>query len=466
MSLKKLNDIYSKINLGEFFKEDYCDYAIYRALQRIPHLVDGFAQTQRKIVYTMIDQKIEKKTKVSDLAAVVSLHTKYHHGSTSIETAISNLIPQFNNQLPLLREDGTFGNRSDRGAAAPRYVETRLFKYSQVIFNKIDNEHFVKTQIIEKKKIEPYHMIPVLPLLLINGQSQIGVGYATDILPRSATAVIKILKDVLSGKVKTIPTSIPPVAPMFKGTIKPAEKGGWIYRGVVKELTLTSVHITEVPPTYTRDSYITVLEKLKDTGKLRSYVENINGDEFDIKVKLSNDWANNLKDQTPSGREEALVKLLKLESKKSENITVINTKDKIVRYDNIAQVFLEYILYVLEIYKKRKVFILEKMTHESLQNKERIRFINLVNTDQIILKNKKRLVINVELEKQNFLKFDDSYDYLLNMRISNLTYEKVIELENIIDSTQLDYDKLKDKNVSQIWLDDITEIEKYIKKGE
>jgi len=466
MSLQELNNIYSKINLGDFFKEDYCDYAIYRALQRVPHLVDGFAQTQRKIVYTMIDKNIEKKTKVSDLAAVVSLHTKYHHGSTSIESAISNLVPQYNNQLPLLREDGTYGNRSDRGAAAPRYIETRLFKYSKVIFNTIDNKYFVKNQEIEKKKIEPEYMIPVLPLLLINGQSQIGVGYSSDILPRSTKQIIKILKDILKGTTKAIPTNIPPVAPMFKGSIRPAEKGGWIYRGIVKEEKGTSVTITEVPPTYTRESYIKVLETLKDSGKIKSYIEDINGDSFIIKVKLPYDWANNLKSQTEEYREESLIKLFKLEAKKSENITVINTKDKIVRYNNIAEVFLEYILFVLEIYKKRKSLIIDTMEKDSQMNKEKIRFIELVNSDQIILKNKKRAVINEELLTHDFLQFDDSYDYLLNMRISNLTYEKIIELEKIVSDTQLEIINITNKNVSKMWLDDIEQIEKYIKKGE
>lgn len=464
--LKKLNEVYQSINLGDFYDTDYCDYAIYRALQRIPHLIDGFAQTQRKVIHTMIDKNIDKKNKVSDLAAIISLHTSYHHGSGSIESTITNLVPQYNNQVPLLREDGTYGNRSDRGAAASRYIETRLFKYSKVIFNSIDNSKFVNEQEVEGKKLEPVTMIPIVPLLLLNGQSQIGVGYASDILPRDVNIIVKILKDILSGKIKEIPTSIPPVAPLFKGTITPHEKGGWKYTGIVKEGNRSnSVHITEVPPNYTRDKYIAVLETLKNNRKIRSYVENINGDEFDIVIKMIPGWTK-LKVTDVEKRQKILIQMFKLESKQSENITVINTKDEIVRYNNIAEVFFEYIVYVLNIYKKRKQYLLDTMISDSAMNLEKIRFIKLVNDDIIILKNRKRVDIDQELTKHEFKEFDNSYDYLLNMRISNLTYEKIFELESIMQDTNNKIKILNQTGAAQIWLDDLKEFEKFLKKGE
>jgi len=465
MDLKKLNEVYKSINLGDFYNTDYCDYAIYRALQRIPHLIDGFAQTQRKVVYTMIDKNIDKKTKVSDLAAIISLHTSYHHGSGSIESTITNLVPHYNNQVPLLKEDGTYGNRSDRGAAASRYIETRLYKYSKVVFNTVDNANFVEHQEVEGKKIEPRSMIPIVPLLLINGQSQIGVGYASDILPRDIKVIIKLLKDILTGKRKDIPTNIPPCAPLFKGTIEAHEKGGWKYTGIITEGKNHSVHITEVPPNYTRESYMNVLEALKDSGKIKTYNENINGDEFDITVKLPLDWTK-LKKTEVEKRQALLIKMFKLEGKKSENVTVINTKNEIVRYNNIAEIFFEYIIFVLNIYKQRKQFMLDKMENDSIMNREKIRFIKSVNDDTIILKNKKRVDINIELEVMKFTLIDDSYDYLLNMRISNLTFEKIIELEDTISMAAEAIEALNETTAANIWLNDLVDFEKFLVKGE
>ncbi len=464
--LKKLNQLYSSINLGDFYNTEYCDYAIYRALQRIPHLVDGFAQTQRKVIYTCIDKNIDRKTKVSDLAAIISLHTKYHHGSGSVESAITNLVPKYNNQVPLLKEDGTYGSRSEREASASRYIESRLYKYTKVIFNRIDNQNFVKNQSVEGKQIEPVTMIPIIPLLIINGQSQIGVGYASDILPRDINQILKILKDILTGKRKEIPTIIPPVAPLFNGSIEPHPKGGWLYTGIVEEGKLNTAIITEVPPNYTREGYLKILIALQEAGKIKSYVESINGDEFHIVVKLIGPNWTKTKKTNVEARKVELINLLKLTGKKSENITVINTKDEIKKYNNIAEIFFEYIIFVLDIYKKRRALLIAQMINATLMNNEKIRFIREVNADIIILKGRKKVDIFNDLNESEYIKFDDSYDYLLNMRISNLTHEKILELEKEINTDQKAIDEINNTTAAQIWLEDIKNFEKFYKKGE
>jgi len=453
--MNKLKNI-KEISLANFYDTEYADYAIYRALQRIPSILDGFAQTQRKIIYTCIDKNIDKKMKVSDLAAVVSLHTKYHHGSTSIETAISNLVPKYNNQIPLLREDGTYGSRSDRDASAPRYIETRLYKYSKIIFNDIDNDMFVEKQETEKQQIEPKFMIPIIPLLIINGQKQIGVGYATNILPRSQKTIIKILKDILTGKEKTIPTSISPHMPLFNGNIYTNKKGGWTFEGIIKPGPRGSYIISEVPPNYTRDSYMIILEKLKDDGKIKSYTENILGDDFDITVRFTN----KPKD-IPSA-----IKLLKLTSSVTETITVINTNNEIKQYNTIGEIFFEYIMFVLDIFRKRKDYIISKIEEENSINLNKIRFIKDVNKDVIILKKNKRINVINKLQELNYDLFDDSFEYLLRMRIDSLTDEKIIEFEEIIKKETEELNTIKNKTAAQMWLLDLENFEKQLKKGE
>lgn len=469
-TLQKLNSVYSSINLGDFYDKEYCDYAIYRALQRIPHLVDGFAQTQRKVIYTCIDKNIDKKTKVSDLSAVVSLHTKYHHGSTSIESAITNLVPHYNNQIPLLREDGTYGSRSERAASASRYIETRLFKYSKVIFNEIDNENFVEKQLTEGKQIESKFMLPIIPLLLINGQSQIGVGYSSDVLPRDKDVIITIMKEILTGVRKEIPTNIPPIVPLFNGTIIPNDKGGWEFRGIATENQKGDIHITEVPPKFTRDKYLTLLEKLKDDGKIKSYVENIVGDDFDIVVKMTGSlpWTKTKMGdvKTKALREKDLLDLFDLVETQSENITVINTKNEIKRYNNVAEILFEYIMFMLNIYRQRKEFLVNKMERDAVINNEKIRFIKLIISDEIIIKQRSKISISEDLEKLNFVKNDESYDYLLRMPIASLTSEKIQELEEIINSESQKIIDTKNTSAAQLWLNDIEIFENYLKKGE
>lgn len=449
--LKSLNEVYASINLNEFYDEDYCDYAIYRTLQRIPHIIDGFAQTQRKVMYTCIDKNIITQNKVADLASIVGLHTKYHHGNTSIETTITNMVPRYNNQIPLLQEDGTYGCRSEREASASRYISTRLYKYSKIIFNEIDNKQFTKSQSAEGKVIEPLFLIPVIPLLLINGQRQIGVGYSCNILPRDYKTIITIIKEVLTGKRSEIPKDIKPTMPLFKGDVyQEDDSTSWSFKGILTlDVKKREVVITEVPPKYNRESYLNYLTPLKE-DYIKSINENINGDEFYLKIKLQ---TNEKVDKVL--KNDALYSLLGLIEQVGENITVINTNDQIKRYDNIAEVLYEYIVYMIGIYKLRKQYILDKMQNDIIQNESLIKFIELVNSDQIILRNQKRDKVIEQIIFHKLSKVDDSYDYLLNSQIRSLTFEKIEELNQKNQNLHKEYNELVDTKPSMIWYQDI-----------
>jgi DNA topoisomerase-2 len=459
---------FSRIDIQNLYDEDYADYAIFRAYQRIPHLIDGFAQTQRKIIHTMIDKNIVKKMKVSDLASIVSLHTKYHHGNTSIESTISNLVPQYNNQLPLIREDGTYGCRSDREASAPRYIESRLFKYSRLIFNEIDNTHFVNSQTSEGHSIEPEYLIPVLPLLLINGNVQIGVGYSSTVLPREIGEVARILKKILRGELKNIPNDIQPIAPKFNGKIY-KQDNGWIFEGLIKKEARNKIRITEVPPKYTRTTYIKILEDLKEAGKIQTYTENILGDSFDILITIKGLSSDNF-------NEAALINMLKLKEKKTENITILTPNKEIKKYISVGEVLYDYIMYMIGIYSKRKEYLLKNLTDELNVISNKIKFIRMINDSTLSIKNKTDDVIHDELMNNGFYKVDDistdldsekkigGFLYLLRMPLRTLTPSKITELENKCAMIESELRELRESTPSSIWLHDIDNILKEIKK--
>jgi len=465
ININVLNEVYSKINLNDFFEEEYCDFAIYRVLQRLPNIIDGFPQTQRKIIYTMVDQKIEKKIKVSDLASMVSLATKYHHGSMSIEIAISNLVPKHSNQLPLIKEDGAYGNRAERDAAAARYIETRLYKYVSVLFNSLDNKEFVTLKETEGKKIEPVTMIPILPMLLINGQTQIGVGHASKILPRKLEDVISIFKSILTGQKFNSGTILKPFAPEFKGTIeKTINKNNqiaWKYKGLVNFISKDIVEIVEVPPAYTRISYIKILNKLKDDKKIRSYTEDIAGNSFKIKVQMPDrkdpKYFGNLPEED---RKENLIELFKLTEQQVENLTFIDTKDNIKKANSVLEIVQEYTTYLIGIYTSRKKLIIGKSEFNILKNKEKIRFIESVNDETLILKKKSKKELNSELLVLNFKQIDDSFEHLFSMPISSLTIEKIDSLQSNIKNDELLLETIKNTKPTDMWLKDIIEFER------
>lgn len=493
-----------EVTLNNFLDTFYREWAKYRAFQRIPHFVDLLAESQRKVIHTMLEKNITKKTSVEDLSSIVKIHTNYHHGGTSLANTIDNLVPQYNNNIPLIFEGGTFGTRSNREASAPRYTSTKLMAYTRALFPKIDN-NFHNEQWDEGKKIEPETLLPILPIGLINGQSQIGVGWACTILPRDPKHIIKLIKDILIGKIKEVPEDIDIKIPKFKGKIFKNPNGGYQLQGVIKIIGTGRnqyIHITEVPTRYVREKkqafdkegnekrstsgYINILESLIEDKLIRSYTEKINGDIFDIKVK-GFDTKKLPKD--PILRNQKLLEIFKLTENKSDSISVIENKDLITQPLNIGEVLISFIKYRLDIYKKRKSFLLKKLQEDIFIMESKIKFIegvndtsseklvitkitdaelnsNLVNYKFKFFRNTGKTLIDKSDEDDNDLEIinKNPYQYLLDMKIVQLTDSNIKKFLKKILETKEELNVLRGITAPSMWIKDITEFEKIYDK--
>ena len=456
-----LNKAHKTIKFDEFFHKYYINYVLYRVMQRLPSIIDGCIQTHRKVIYTCLDKNIVNKTKVADLSSIVSLHTKYHHGVGSIESSISNMVPLFANNIPLLKEDGAYGSRSNRKASAPRYIETRLYPHATIMFNKLDNDNFVIRQSTENKEIEPQNLICALPLLLINGMDQIGIGYNCKILPRDPFVIIDTLKKILTGELKSIPTELQVKHHDYLGEINYiAKTKSWEYRGIITQLPKGIVRVSEVPYKYTSETYLKKLETLVKKGIIKQYTEKILANKFEIDIKF-------VEPEKYTGKkynEESLLKLLGLISNQSETLVALDATNNIMVYDNIGQILYEYIVYMLGIYKKRQDLLLHNMNQNLLKFTNRVKFIRMVNDNIIVAKGKTKAMIEAELEQHLFEKLDDSYEYLTNLTYITLTMDKVEELLLKIESINAEIESLKLETHATLWLKDINEIEKNLKK--
>ena len=57
------------------------------------------------------------------------------------------------------------------------------------------------------------------------------------------------------------------------------------------------------------------------------------------------------------------------------------------------------------------------------------------------------------------------FDYLLNMMIRTLTKKKIAELQNLHDMKETEYNELLEKEVIDIWKDDLNKFKKVYKKN-
>jgi DNA topoisomerase-2 len=123
------------------------------------------------------------------------------------------------NNLPLFRGEGQYGTRLAGGADAksPRYSSVQLESLARMIFRLEDDILF--TYLIEGgTRIEPIILLPILPLILLNGACGIATAWSTNIPTFNALDIIANLKLFLDGKKMT------KLTPHFTGFIGQVEE--------------------------------------------------------------------------------------------------------------------------------------------------------------------------------------------------------------------------------------------------
>ena len=98
--------------LSEFFKEDLPSYASYDNIRKIASYIDGFKNSQRKIVYTMKNMYPKDFIKTETLANMCAAYTQYLHGAANLGGVVNGLAQSYvgANNYPLLKgNSGGFG---------------------------------------------------------------------------------------------------------------------------------------------------------------------------------------------------------------------------------------------------------------------------------------------------------------------------------------------------------------------
>ena len=102
------------------------------------------------------------------------------------------------------------------------------------------------------------------------------------------------------------------------------------------------------------------------------------------------------------------------------------------KFKNIGEILSCFIDKRYELYKLRKQSIIKQLENDLDELKIECRFIRLVVDDKIVLfKRDDEDIIN-DLKNNNFNMKDNSYDYLLGIKISKFTQNNVGKLEEKI----------------------------------
>lgn len=195
MSKEIIENIESQ-QLSDALSQRYLSYAVSTIVSRaLPDVRDGLKPVHRRILYSMLRQKLSPAAAFRKCATVVGdVLGHYHpHGDSSVYDAMVRLAQDFSVRYPLIDGQGNFGNIDGDPQAAYRYTESKMTDAAMLIMDGIDENSVDMMPNFDGTTTEPVVMPGAFPNLLANGGMGIAVGMATNIPTHNVAEVCDAL---------------------------------------------------------------------------------------------------------------------------------------------------------------------------------------------------------------------------------------------------------------------------------
>tara|TARA_B100001094_G_scaffold330798_1_gene396982 strand:+ start:7705 stop:10953 length:3249 start_codon:yes stop_codon:yes gene_type:complete len=442
-----------EISFNSFINNELVWFSIADVKRSIASLVDGLKPSQRKVIYAM-RKRNNKEIKVSQLGGIVSTETAYHHGEQSLYGTIINLAQNFvgSNTINLLEPKGQFGTRLQGGkdSASPRYIFTKLSQKCISLFPAEDDKLLNYLQ-DDGLKIEPEYFVPIVPLVLINGTEGIGTGYSSSIPCYNPKDIIKGVKEAIEGK--EISNMIP-WYPNFLGSIVQNEAGnGFVTHGVYR-ITGDTITISELPIGRWTQDFKEMLDHMVETSAILSYENHSTDTTVNFKIKLDRMKLQKIINTRTIEKEFKLTTSLSI-----RNMHLFNGNNNITKYDSPQQIIKEFVKVRLDFYNKRKEYLLSQLKTELTIINEKVRFIQMVVEEKIIIFKQKKADIVDALKKFEFFTVNDNYDYLIKIELYRLTSDSIDELLKEQTSKKQKRKTIKQTSVQDLWKNELADFD-------
>lgn len=188
---------------SDVMQKSFIDYSMSVITSRaVPDIRDGLKPVQRRVLYAMNELGLGSDKPHRKSARIVGdAMGKYHpHGDSSIYETLVVMSQDFKKKMPLVDGHGNFGSIEGDGAAAMRYTEARLKKYTQdVCLADIDKNVIDFVPNFDETEKEPEVLPMRVPNVLVNGSEGIAVGMTTSIPPHNLGEVTEAVKAYISN---------------------------------------------------------------------------------------------------------------------------------------------------------------------------------------------------------------------------------------------------------------------------
>jgi DNA topoisomerase-2 len=474
----------SSVSFAEFVDRDLVHFSNYDVLRSIPSVVDGFKVSQRKAMFGCRKRgwSSRDEVRVAQLAAYVSEHSCFHHGEASMQGTLIGMAQSYvgsGNNVPLLEAIGQFGTRLNGGsdAASPRYIHTRLSQAAMKLFPKEDDA-ILEWLDDDGISVEPRYYLPVLPMVLLNGSMGIGTGYSTTVpsyTPREVIEAVRLW--IKSGGDVNVGSNELLKMPWHRGYVgeieaKDSAAGGKLRsRGVVKAVagSATKVRITELPlGMWTEDFKDALAELVDKTSEMKTVSNESTESTVDFTITLTSAAAAKtwLDESPPGSGMTALETALKMSTTKglsTGNMHLFGPNGQIQRFETPWDILRAYAPVRLDGYVRRREHLLKRLRAESTVLFNRVRFIELVIDDTIVLSRKTDEEVEAMLVEQGLERSgagEGNYDYLLDMPMSSMTQERKTALDVQLSAKLAEISRIEAMTAEAMWLEDLDAVER------
>jgi len=477
------------VNYSDFINKEFILFSTYDNERSIPHVMDGFKPSQRKVLFACFKRNLKNEIKVAQLTGFTAEHAAYHHGEVSLQGTIVGMAQNFvgSNNINLLTPSGQFGTRrlGGKDAASARYIFTKLEPITRTIFHP-DDDDLLDYLNDDGTLIEPSFYVPVIPMVLVNGSDGIGTGWSSTVLNYNPRDIVANLRRKIAGE---------PLEPMkpyysgFTGDIDAKAGGKFEHSGKIERLNDTTLLISELPIKTWTQSYKQFLEGMmlgdaKKGPEIKDFRENHTDSSVSFTISAEASMINEFE----SDKNGLLGKFKLTGSLSTSNMCLFDNERKIAKYANPEDILNDFFQIRVEFYVKRKNLLVENLKYEQRMLSNRARFVEEVCKGDLVVSNRKRKELLPELQERGYDTFhkdpkkkeadgensdeedaegsdltlaelSKGYEYLLGMKIWSLTFEKAEKLRAELAEKTGELEELEATEPCQLWLDDLAAVE-------
>lgn len=354
--------------ITETLEQNYMPYAMSVILSRAIPEIDGFKPSHRKLLYTMYKMGLLNSTRTKSANIVGQTMKLNPHGDSAIYDTMVRLSRGYEALLhPYVDSKGNFGKfySRDMAWAASRYTEARLDDLCGELFGDIDKDTVDFVDNYDNTMKEPTLLPATFPSVLVNANTGIAVGMASNICPFNLSEVCQTTIALLKDKDHDILSTL--IAPDFPGggqiiydkdtltNIYRTGRGSFKVRArYTYDKSQNCIDITQIPPTTTVEVIVEKVVDLVRQGKIKEISDirdetGLNGLKITIDLKRGTDAEKLM---------QRLYRLTTLEDSFSCNFNVL--VGGIPKVMGIRELLTEWIAFRVECVRRRTYFDLNK----------------------------------------------------------------------------------------------------------